>query len=236
MALKLPTAPYNTAKALYAGRSMLRFVRTATFTAAVSEAGTFDLADHGFENGNTVRFVSGTAGLTEKEIYYIVNAAEGTFQLSLTYGGEAVTATVGATNVFQKAHCIGLKEVTIKNEPEYEEYEEPGSDGINYVVDSRVKVIKQSKEFTLPETLRLLELFDGQLSGMVEGTATMFIPDPQRDAPNTIALVTEEDYPAKLTVGGDIKTGGGFSAPTLTLKSMKAGAIKYIGNAQIVAG
>ncbi len=240
MTLKLPKAPYNTAKAIYAGRSMLRFVRSATFhgvTASVE--GVFSLADHGFAVGSALRFKSGTAGsgLTANEIYYVIAVpSDGTFKLSATYGGESVAIATAYTDiVFAKAHILGLKEITTKGEIENDTYEEPGEDGVLYTVDSRQKSAKESAEFESPETLRKLELFDGKLFGQISGTATLFTPDPQRQAANTVALVSEEDFPCTLSSNGDTKLGGGFSTAPLKLTSLKPGGITYQAAAQIVA-
>jgi|GEM_PF-2627907 len=240
MPLKLPKAPYNTAKAIYAGRSMLRFVRSETFDGvAASTEGLFTLADHGFSVGNTLRFKSGEAGagLTADEIYYVTAApTDSTFTLSATYGGATVTIETAYTDiVFAKAHCIGLKEITPKGEIEEETVEEPDDEGINRTVDSRVKSIKESMEFELPESLRVLELFDGKMFGTIEGTCTLFVPDPQRQPSGTIALVSEEDFPCKLMSNGDAKLGQGFSKPGLKLTSLKSGGITYQTSAQIIA-
>lgn len=245
MALKLPKAPYNTAKAIYAGRCMLRFVRSETFKGVVADTeGVFTLASqedvigHALEVGQTLRFIEGTAGvgLTAKEIYYVISVDDDDFKLSATYGGEAVAITTAYTDLtFACVHCLGLKEITPKGEIEMETYEEPDDEGVLRTVDQREKSNKESMEFEMPEALRSLELFDGKLFGMVDGTATLFAPDPQRQAANTIALVSEEDFACQLSSNGDAKLGGGFTHPALKLTSLKAGGIKYQTAAQIVA-
>lgn len=78
---------------------------------------TITVTNHPFADGERVVVYKATdgalpAGLTERKIYYIVNAAEDTVQLSLTEGGAAVDITQAGTGQWY----IGYKEVprTIK--------------------------------------------------------------------------------------------------------------------------
>lgn len=240
MSVKLPKAPYNTAKAIYAGRTMLRFVRSATFNGVTADTeGVFTLAAHGFEVGQTFRFKSGTdgAGLTADEIYYVTTVpSDDTFTLSATYGGDSVEITTAYTDmVFAKAHCLGLKEVTLKGDIQTDTYQEPDDEGVLRTVDQRNKSGDETMEFESPETLRKLELFDGKMFGLIKGTMTLFAPDPQRQAANTIALVSEEDFPCTLASNGDTKLGGGFSTAPLKLTSLKSGGITWQTTVQIVS-
>ena len=54
---------------------------------------------HGYSNGYTVSFynIVSTTGLTEGQIYYVVNATANTFQVSATQGGTAVALTTDGT-------------------------------------------------------------------------------------------------------------------------------------------
>lgn len=50
---------------------------------------------HGYTNGNEVKFynISGTTGINEGQIYYVINATANTFQVSNTINGSAITLT-----------------------------------------------------------------------------------------------------------------------------------------------
>ena len=67
-----------------------------TFTASTS---TVNRTAHGFTNGKTVTFwnISGTTGVVNGQVYYVINRTADTFQVSLTPGGAAVTMTGDGT-------------------------------------------------------------------------------------------------------------------------------------------
>lgn len=67
-----------------------------TFTASTS---TVNRTAHGFANGKTVTFwnISGTTGVVNGQVYYVINRTADTFQVSLTPGGAAVTLTGDGT-------------------------------------------------------------------------------------------------------------------------------------------
>ena len=54
---------------------------------------------HGYSNGNTVSFynIVSTTGLSEGQIYYVINAAADTFQVSATLGGSALPLTTNGS-------------------------------------------------------------------------------------------------------------------------------------------
>jgi surface protein len=54
---------------------------------------------HGYTNGMTVSFynIVSTTGLTEGQIYYVINATTDTFQVSATVGGSAIALTTDGT-------------------------------------------------------------------------------------------------------------------------------------------
>lgn len=54
---------------------------------------------HGHVDGNKVQFwnIASTTGLTEGQIYYVINASANDFQVSLTLGGSAVALTTDGT-------------------------------------------------------------------------------------------------------------------------------------------
>lgn len=73
---------------------LMRTDLTKTFTAATDD--TITSASHGFTNNGRVTVAStGTlpGGLTNYQVYYVINATTNTFKLSLTSGGSAVDIT-----------------------------------------------------------------------------------------------------------------------------------------------
>ena len=73
--------------------------RSVTFTSGTNLVG---LSDHGLENGDEVSFYStglpAQAVIAINTIYYVVNKATNTFQISLTPGGTALALTTSTTN------------------------------------------------------------------------------------------------------------------------------------------
>jgi surface protein len=63
-----------------------------TFTASTD---TVNRTAHGYSNGMIVRFynIATTTGLDQGQTYYVINAADDSFQVSLTEGGSAVSLT-----------------------------------------------------------------------------------------------------------------------------------------------
>ncbi|MFA5265607.1 MAG: hypothetical protein WC378_17445 [Opitutaceae bacterium] len=239
MSIKIPKHPYDATQALYAGRSVIQLVRAATFTTgAISTAGIVTMADHGLKVNAAVRFKSGTAGegLTADTIYYVVASEAGTFTLSSTYGGAAVVPTTAYTDaVFAKVHIFGTKLVTPKAEQETTELQEPGDDGISHTVDSRVKSVKETYEFEVPETKRILEIFDKKLAGILDAYATLIVPDPQADEDGTVALASEE-FHCKVTKSGDQKWGDGeFDKATLVLTNLESSMVEWDADVTIEA-
>jgi hypothetical protein len=76
--------------------SPLTSTRAVTFT----DAGDLvNLASHGLSNGDEVSFATivTTTGIVTNRIYYVVNAAAGTFQVAATLGGPALPITTTGT-------------------------------------------------------------------------------------------------------------------------------------------
>ena len=80
----------------------------------------FNLADHGFSNGDTVVFSAGVTpgGMTLSNTYYIINANASSFQVSTTNGGTRVNFTSNGSNVTVARDEIYFDKQRIKN-PEY---------------------------------------------------------------------------------------------------------------------
>lgn len=78
-------------------------------------------AAHGMVNGTEVFFATTANGLTAGTIYYVINAAANTFQVSTTLGGAAVTITSDGSNTYTARDVIG--EAHSATDESYEELE-----------------------------------------------------------------------------------------------------------------
>ena len=70
--------------------------KTSTVTITIANPGVVSWAGHTLQNGNQVILTTSGAlptGLTAGTTYYVVNQASGTFQLSATLGGSAITTS-----------------------------------------------------------------------------------------------------------------------------------------------
>jgi len=77
-------------------------LKSVTTTSTTTD--TFTSTAHGFASNDPVTVtMSGGSGLTVGVVYYIVNSATNTFQLSLTLGGTVITGIVGAVWTFSAA-------------------------------------------------------------------------------------------------------------------------------------
>jgi surface protein len=80
--------------------SPLTSTRAVTFT----DAGDLvNLASHGLSNGDEVSFATivTTTGIVTNRIYYVVNAATGTFQVAATLGGPALALTTNGSGTLR---------------------------------------------------------------------------------------------------------------------------------------
>jgi surface protein len=70
-------------------------ITTGVTTATDVTANTFTLTNHGLTNGKRVSFtnLSGTTGISNWTIYFVVSATANTFQVALTDGGSAIDLT-----------------------------------------------------------------------------------------------------------------------------------------------
>lgn len=82
------------------------FPVTGSVSASTVSVGTPSLvtcsAAHGFVNGDKIGFTTGTlpTGLSLRTVYYVINAASTTFNVSLTSGGAAINTTGTSTGPF----------------------------------------------------------------------------------------------------------------------------------------
>jgi hypothetical protein len=235
--MALPTSPFDATKSIYAGKSVIAFRPTSLkYTGCTGQAtgDTITKAAHGYQDGDTVVFVSGTGftGLTAGNIYFVRDRATDTFKLAATSGGAAIDITVdGTVGVFHLTHIFESRLLESKLDQEEKAIEMPDSSGILRKV--RTMLSKQQENFTFesPQPKRLLKIFSSALGGRVAGTCTLWIPDPD-DASGYVSLKSEADFAATVTRDGNIKFGDSdFSKVTLNIESNKQGAITWTADA-----
>lgn len=236
----LPTAPFNAAKSIFAGLSVIRLKLLPQITAVAAEADDDILtkAAHGLSAGMQVLFVSGTGftGLVAGTIYYVQSVPSAdTFKLAATVDGAAINITLDGTDgIFQPVSVFESRKLSHKDNREFKMIERPDSAGVLRVV--RKVCTKGAEEFIyeLDEAKRLpSELFQGALSGIREGTATIWEPDPS-DATGKAALKSDEDFSCDITRDGDANFGDGdFTKVQIKIASRKSGDVLFTvdGNA-----
>jgi surface protein len=77
---------------------------TTAIAVSFTDAGDLvNLANHGLSNGDEVSFATRvtTTGIVTDRIYYVVNAASGTFQVASTLGGPALALTTNGTGTLR---------------------------------------------------------------------------------------------------------------------------------------
>lgn len=237
--MPLPSAPFDAAKSLFAGLSIIQLKLLPQLAGVAAEADdeTFTKNGHGLANGQALLFVSGTGftGLTAGMVYYVRDAAANTFKLAAAPGGAAIDITLdGSDGLFQPVSIFESRKLTHRDNREFKTIERPDAQGVLRTV--RKVCVKGAEEFIyeVDEAKRLVtEIFQGALSGIREGTATIWEPDPS-DATGKVALKSDTDFAVDITREGDGNFGDGdFTKLQLKLSSRKNGDVLWTadGNA-----
>jgi hypothetical protein len=229
--MPLPSAPFDAAKSLFAGKSIIQLKLLPQTTGVTAATDTLTKTAHGFGVGQALVFVSGTgfSGLTAGNTYYVtaVPSAD-TFKLAASPGGSAISVGTSSAGVFQPVSVFESRKLAHKDSREFKTIDRPDAQGILRPV--RKVCIKGAEEFTyeLEEPKRLVtELFGGALSGFREGTATIWEPDPA-DASGKVALKSESDFACDVTREGDLTFGDSdFSRATIRIASRKSGDVLW---------
>jgi hypothetical protein len=237
--MPLPTAPFDATKSLYAGLSVILLKLSASRVTGATGAeatDTISAAAHPFQDGDRVIYESGTGGtgLTAGNHYYVRDRAAGTFKLALTKGGTAVdfSSALSAAS-FVKAAVFESRMLDLPNEQEVATLELPDSKGVLRKVREVLKKEGESFAFESPEPRRLIEIFNGALSGRVTAEATLWCPDVD-DASGKCALKSEDGFACAVSRDGGMKVGDGdFTKATLKIVSNKQGAITWTVDAAI---
>ena len=235
--MPLPTAPFNAAKSIYAGKKIIQVVLATGATAvatANASVSTITAAAHGFAVGKLVQFVSGTGftGLTAGTNYYVVTADTGTFSLSATKGGTAITITAdGSAGVFAPVEIFESNTLKEGGNETFEDFKRYGDDGIQRT-KRKVRSESVSKiSWEVDEAKRLRDVFAGRLSGLaVALSVTVWIRDPD-DASGKVALKSSS-FAANITRDGEVNFEKKVVA-TLTAESTEDAAITYEADAAV---
>jgi hypothetical protein len=229
--MALPTAPFNTAKSIFAGKSVIQ-LKIAPALSGVTAATTVitTLAAHGLSIGQQVIFVSGTGftGLTAGLTYYVVLVPlTTTFSVSATSGGSAIAVGTSSAGVFQPIVIFESRLLNSKPTQEVKKLQRPDAAGVLRTVRQVRTSSEESFTYEMDEGKRLLEIFSGALSGFVTATCTLWLPDPA-DSTGNVALKSETDFTCTVTGDGDTKFGDSdFTKPSIMITSTKAGAITW---------
>ena len=207
--MPLPTAPFNAAKSIYAGKKIIQVVLTTgsiTGATAAGSSATITAATHGFVVGDMVQFVSGTGftGLTAGTNYFITAAATGTFEVSATKGGTAITISAeGSAGVFAPVEVFESNTLKEGGNDTFEDFKRYGTDGVQR---TKRKVLSESSNeisWEVDEAKRLLDIFGGRMNGLaVARGVTVWVQDPD-DATGKCALKSTE-FPANITRDGEV--------------------------------
>ena len=207
--MPLPTAPFNAAKSIYAGKKIIQVVLTTGSITGATSAGssaTITAAAHGFVVGDMVQFVSGTGftGLTAGTNYFITAAATGTFEVSATKGGTAITISAeGSAGVFAPVEVFESNTLKEGGQDTFEDFKRYGTDGVQR---TKRKVLSESSNeisWEVDEAKRLLDIFGGRMNGLaVARGVTVWVQDPD-EATGKCALKATE-FPANITRDGEV--------------------------------
>lgn len=207
--MPLPTAPFNAAKSIYAGKKIIQVVLTTgsiTGATAAGSSATITAATHGFVVGDMVQFVSGTGftGLTAGTNYFVTAAATGTFEVSATKGGTAITISAeGSAGVFAPVEVFESNTLKEGGNDTFEDFKRYGTDGVQR---TKRKVLSESSNeisWEVDEAKRLLDIFGGRMNGLaVARGVTVWVQDPD-DATGKCALKSIE-FPANITRDGEV--------------------------------
>lgn len=234
--MPLPSAPFDAAKSIFAGLSVIQLKLLPQLSGVTAATDTLTKVAHGLQVGQLVQFVSGTGftGLVAGTNYFVVAAPSAdTFKLAATKAGAAIAVGTSTDGVFAPVAVFEVEQLDDDPEQEEKELQRPDAAGVLRTV--RTVQTKSVEKFTfgLSEVKRLLEIFGGALSGRVNGTATIWIPDPD-DASGKVSLKSEDDFACVITRDGKLTFGNSdFSKASIRLKSLKTGPIAWTADATV---
>jgi hypothetical protein len=227
--MSLPTSPFNAAKSIAAGKSVIQLKLTPSLTGVTAATDTLTKTAHGLTAGRQLLYVSGTGftGLIAGNIYYVLYVDANTFKVSATNGGGAISVGTSSAGVFQPVHVLEAESLNSKMDQQLGNIMAPDATGVLRKVREWLKSQAESFPFDILEVKRLPDIFDGGLAGRKVGTATIWVPDPD-DASGVIALKSETDFPCTVIREGDLPFGKAEASKTsINISSNKAGVVQW---------
>lgn len=230
----LPVAPFDAAKSIFAGLSVIQLKLAPVISGVAAEADTdvITKAGHTLVNGQILQFVSGTGftGLVAGTNYFVrdANQGAGTFKLAATKTGAAIDITLdGTVGIFQPVHVFEVAKLEDDPSQSVKELKRPDAQGRLRSVRTVETEVMEKFTFDLQELKRVLELFDGKMRGRKEGTCTLWIPDPD-DATGKVALKSQDDFAVVVSRDGKITYGNSeFSQTVIKIESQEAADISW---------
>lgn len=230
--MPLPTAPFDTTKSIFAGLSVIQLKLLPAFAGVTAATDTLTwLAAHNLAVGQQLQYNSGTGftGLVVGTGYFVVAVPTSTTaKLSATLGGAAITVGTSSAGSFTPVSVFETKKVTHKDNREFKVIERPDGKGVLRPVRKICVKGAESFIYEVDEAKRpVTELFGGALSGIKDGTATLWEPDPS-DAAGKVALKSDVDFPCDITRDGDETFGDGDATRVqISINSRKAGDVIF---------
>ena len=177
---------------------------------------------------------TGFTGLLAGTTYYVtaVPTAD-TFSVAATVGGAAIAVGTSTVGVFQPIVIFEAANLSDDPDQEVKSIQRPDIKGVLRNARS-VRTKAQDKwTFGLDEVKRLLDIFNGSLSGRATGTCSLWLPDVD-DATGKCALQSEADFAVTVTRDGKVEFGNGdFSKATIKIESNKVGDLKWTPDATV---
>lgn len=233
--MSLPSAPFNPAKSLFNGLSVIQLKLAPQHTGVTAATNVVTDNNHNLNTGQSVVFVSGTGftGLTAGTTYYVVRLDTNTYNLADTYAhATAATPTVltpGTSTGGIIQPVVTFEAEKLEDDPQHDAKQLMRADASGVTRPARIIRTKGAEKWTfdLIELKRLLEISGGPMTFRKTGTATLWIPDVT-DASGTVSLKSETDFAVSVSRGDKITYGGGdFSKTTIVIESLKLGDVAW---------
>ena len=220
---------FSRAKALYAAFATIVHESDTNIAAAIDDAAATASAvitstDHTYVVGQRIMRQALGTGWTEIPagipLFVVAAVASTSFSVSLTEGGEAITAT-GSDGVFHACEVFYAEPLSNDSAtPEFAYIKRRGMTGLEGNAGQQLKSTTSEWSWPLDEALRVLDLFGGCDVGQSLGYNRIYVRDAA-DIASKVRKVSERFY-GSVTTGQNGSDGGGeFSKPTLKLSALK---------------
>lgn len=231
--MPLPTAPFDAAKSIATGFAVIQLKLLPSITGVTAATDTLTKTSHGLAVGKQLTFNSGTGfeGLTPGTGYFVVAVPSAdTFKIAATPTGEAIAVGTSSSGSFTPVSVFESKKLGHKDNRVFSKIDRPDAKGALRPARKWVKEGAESFVFEVDELKRVpAELFDGALSGIKEGTCTIWKPDPD-DASGKVALKSDTDFKCDITRDGDLNFED-VNTASISINSRKAGDVQFTPDA-----